>query len=78
MVGGGGGETKGKQRERETERAMRCHFYAFGSIFIVLFHANKLFNSTVWQLKANWKQNKDNEHSEGARERQGKNERTFL
>lgn len=65
---GGEGETKGKQRERE--RAMRCHFYAFGSIFIVLFHANKLFNSTVWQLKANWKQNKDNEHSERAREQE--------
>lgn len=44
---GGGG------REGEGRTARRHKFPLL--FFIVSFHANKLFNSTVWQLKVNYK-----------------------
>lgn len=38
------GRRAGGTKKGNKARAARCHFY---SIFMVLFHANKLFNSTV-------------------------------
>lgn len=61
---GSAGRAKGKQREVEEERGRwrkrRGRENSASSLFpllffIVSFHANKLFNSTVWQLKANYK-----------------------
>lgn len=50
---GSAGRAKGKQREWGRENSASSLFALL--FFIVSFHANKLFNSTVWQLKVNYK-----------------------
>lgn len=50
----------GQKGNRERRRRTRGRENSASSLFpllffIVSFHANKLFNSTVWQLKANYK-----------------------